>query len=177
MTDEYYMVEFVGVKSPSVLERIFNTRIEAVVYKSEHELGKFAAVITTTHLNIYRIYLQEILNVLGEQPEKRNPRGFMGCLYIKSEPEPWESSRCVIGQHLFNHNIKLPFDPSRENPAAEALLEQIFFNGSIPEEILQDLAATARKVQIIADGPTDGKPKVWAELIPQVVDMMDGRNL
>jgi hypothetical protein len=177
VTDEYYMVEFVGVKSPSILERVFNTKEEAAVYKSEHELGKFAAVITTTHLSIYQIYLQEILNVLGAQPDKRNPRGFMGCVYNKFEPEPWESERCVIGQHLFDHNIKLPVDPSRENPSADALIFQIFFRKrTLPEEILQDLCFTAREVQRIADGSMDEKPKLWSEIIPEVVEMMEGRN-
>lgn len=168
---EYYIVEFVDVKSPSILERIFDSKEKADVYKSEHELGKFAAVITTTHLNIYQIYLQEILNVLRAQPDKFNPLGFRGCVYEKNEPEPHESFHCVIGQHAVDHNIKLPDD----NPTADDFYD-LRFRDRIPDEILDDLEAAATSIQSYADGGDKEDIKQWNDVIPFVEQIMKGRN-
>ena len=173
---EYYVVEFLGVKSPSILERVFLLKEDAVVYKSEHELGKFAAIITATWPNVRTTYLQEVLNTLGESPDKVNPLGFMGCVYFKDQPEENETPRCVIGQHLFDHGIDTEKSLRRANPTADVLYGSLFPEGTA--SCIDKLGHLAYRIQSFADGDGPGREdrKTWSEVIDYVQTLMEESN-
>lgn len=156
-----FMVEFVGVESPSILERVFDNKDDADVYKSEHENGKFAAVLSTSVDNVKKIYLQEILNVLNSNPKAVNPSNALGCLYYTGSPSENEAQRCVFGEHfhMFGYDIKSAIVQGGGNPHA-GLLVEIMFGGT---RVADELAVLAETIQGVADG--QGKsPLEWKDV-------------
>lgn len=173
-----FVVEFVGYKQPTILERVFKTKEAAKNYKHEHENGKFAAVIKMSTSAVQRLYLLEIIEVLEHFPNLRNPQTGLGCVYQKDNPADDEAPRCVIGEHFYSYgfDLKSLFKPERVglNPTASAIYVDMY---SDPDSAVTycELSELAQQVQDIADTSNKSMTsRPWKDVEIKVLELLEG---